>query len=376
MTIRVAIDSGPLETGHKVRGVGSYTSELLKSLKEIKDESITIEAVDFGKTDLSKYDLLHYTYFHPYFPTLPKRRYKNGQKVVVTIHDLIQLIFPRQYEAGVRGTINFWKQKRALKNVDAVIVPSNTSKKDVIRFLPIDGDKIHVIYEGVKKVYLKEISSGKLNEVKDKYKLPSKFVLYVGDINYNKNIPNLIDACKIAKIPLVISGKQAKEIEMTGLLGLVEMSGPRDWYRFLFDIPHPEVAHYSEIIERYNSVKNILRLGFAPDEDLAGIYRLSSVYCQPSIYEGFGLPVLEAMASGTPVVVSKTNALTEIADNAALVSDPYNPKDIAEKITLLHKDGVIRKQILEKSKIRVKEFSWEKTGKETIEIYKKVTAIS
>jgi len=254
------------------------------------------------------------------------------------------------------------------KNIDAVITISETSKKDIVRFLGISAEKIHVVYLAPRKIF-KKLRNEELRKVGKKYKLPKRFVLYVGDVNYNKNIPRLIKACKMVKVPLVIVGKHALEVEELGL-NLKHLKGPRDWFRYIFNIPHPELAHFKGLVKEFKGNTNIIRTGFTTEEELVEIFNLASVYVQPSFYEGFGLPVLEAMASGTPVVIAKTNALVEIANDAALIADPKDPKDLAEKIEMVLKKDELRKDLIRKGFLRVKEFSWEKTAEEMIEVYK------
>lgn len=375
--MRVAIDSGPLSGGHSVRGIGTMVGEqiryLRKESKKEKGRMLEIDAFDFGsesgrlKIEKGGFDIVHYPYFFPYALTLPQRKF--GKKMIVTIQDLIHLIYPNKYPPGLRGRINFLKQKIRLKNVDAVITVSETSKKDIVRFLGIPAEKIHVTYLAPKKVFRRlEIGDRRLIEVRRKYNLPDKFVLYVGDVNYNKNIPNLITACRIAKIPLVICGKHALEIKGGG--ELKALGGPRDWIRFVFNIPHPELAHFEKLSAKLH--KGVIRTGFVTDEELLAIYNLASVYVQASFYEGFGLPVLEAMACGVPVVVARTNALTEIADGAALVASPDSPREIADCILKILKDEKIKRHFVARGFGRVKDFSWEETAKKTIDFYLKV----
>jgi len=382
--MRVAIDSGPLTSGHKVRGVGAYTKELISVLEQESGRKrkrkvtklqsyrdIEISPVDFQKTDLSKYDILHYTYFHPFQKTLSDK-FNPDQKTVVTIHDVIQLIYPKIFQSGFKGKVTFWKQKRRLKKVEAIIVPSETSKKDVVRFLDVDPEKVYVVYEGVKSVYKKITSKNELQKVKKKYSLPDKFVLYVGDVNYNKNIPTLIKACLKTKTHLVICGKQAIDVADAGI-NLMSLEGPRDYIRFLFDMPHPELKHYSELYDEFtNNEKYVHRLGFVPDKDLVAVFNLASVYVQPSFYEGFGLPVLEAFACQVPVIVSKTNCLVEVAGNAAPNFDPRSADDLASLITKVIKNRNDSRELVEVGSKRLKDFSWEKAGLETIRIYEMV----
>jgi len=330
--MRVGIHLGGIVGGHETRGIGVNTSELLKTIKEIKNKKIQISEFKPGE----KYDLVHFTVFKPFSFSLPFR--KPAKKVVLTIHDLIPLIYPKHYPGGIKGNFIFLIQKLLIKkNVDAIITISETSKKDICRFLGVNPEKIHVIYLAPKKVFKKVENNNLKQEVKKKYNLPDKFALYVGDVNYNKNIPNLIKAVKLAKTPLVICGKQAKGIEKENL-------------------NHPELRHLKDI-----NWSGVLRLGFVPDEDMAVIYNLATVYCQPSYYEGFGLPVLEALACGCPVVASKTQALVEIAEGVATFVDPKDPQDIADGLNSFIKGSKLPR-----------EYSWEKTAKETLDLYAKI----
>jgi len=371
--MKIAIDSGPLKSGHAVRGIGFMVKELIAALENLTDKEFRLDAFDFQsepgrkKLESKKYDIVHYTYFFPYSTTLPDKKY--AKKVIVTIQDLIQLIYPQNYKAGVKGKLNFIKQKFRLKMVDAVITISETSKKDIVRFLGIPPEKVYVVYLAPRGIFKKiRVSKKKVEEIREKYKLPKTFVLYVGDVNYNKNIPGLVRACKASKIPLVITGKHALEIEELGL-DLKHLKGPRDWFRFIFNIPHPELAHFSDLIDEFRKNPNIVRTGFVPDEDLVLLYNLASVYVQPSFYEGFGLPIIEAFRSQTPVIIAKTNALVEIAGGAALIADPENFKDLAEKINYIVKNPKVAEKFVKKGLKRVKDFSWEKTAKDIKKVY-------
>ncbi|OGM21355.1 hypothetical protein A2714_02565 [Candidatus Woesebacteria bacterium RIFCSPHIGHO2_01_FULL_38_9] len=372
--LSIAIDSGPLSGGHSVRGIGVMVKEQIQAIKRLSDQAIKLETFDFAANHQSlitnHYDIVHYPYFFPYALTLPSRKY--GEKMVVTIQDLIQLIYPNNYPPGIRGKLNFYKQRIRLKNVDAVITISETSKKDIVRFLGIPAEKIHVIYLAPTSFYKVINDKEKLKDVRRKYNLPSKFVFYLGDVNYNKNIPTLIKACEIAGLPLAIGGKHATEVG-SGEISLKAVKGPRDWIRFILGKPHPETAHFRELEKLFSNNKNIIRTGYIPDEDIAAVFNCATVCCQPSFYEGFGLSVVNSFACGVPVVIAKTQALVEIADGAALVADPNDGTDFADKISSLINNPALRGQTIKKGFERVKFFSWEKTAREMIDLYKKVT---
>lgn len=346
--MRVGIDLEGLKGGHKIRGIGVHTSKVFSALKDLKEKEVKIEGYDPKK----RYDLVHYTAFKPFEISLPFK--KPAPKVVLTIHDLIPLIYPKHYPSGLRGGIRFLINKFLIKkNVDAIITISETSKKDICRFLGVAPEKVHVVYLAPRSVFKKL-------EIAKHSGLPKRFVLYVGDVNYNKNIPNLVKACEIAKIPLVICGKQALDIEDCGI-DLATLRGPKDYVRYLFGKPHPELAHYETLLAEFKKAK-VIRLGYVPDADLVKIYNLAYACAQPSFYEGFGLPVLEAIACGCPVVAAKIQALVEIAQGAAVFVDPQSPEAIA---------AGIQNPRCQPVKLP-RDYSWEKVARETLDVYAKI----
>ena len=238
--IKVAIDSGPTKSGDAVRGIGVHTITLVKYLRKLKD--LDIDVVDFSKEDLGKYDIAHYQKFNPYFFSTP---FSKKTKTVLTIHDLIYLIYPKHYPAGIKGSLRLLIQKLLIKNVDAVITITETSKKDIVRFLGIPQEKIHVVYLAPKEIFKSLTDQKLLTRTKSKYNLPDRFVLYVGDVNYNKNVLGLCKACKLAKIPLVIAGKQAASND--------------------FDRSHPENKPFVKFLREYGEDPDVMRIGFVPD---------------------------------------------------------------------------------------------------------------
>lgn len=335
--MKVLIDSGPLTTGDSIRGIGVYTKELINAINKRKTRRFDLISGDANTEKLSKYGLIHFTKFKPFAVSLPFSKPTNT-KFVLTIYDLIPLIYPRHYPSGVKGWVR-WQINKFLikKNVDAIITISVTSKKDICRFIGIAPDRVVVTYLAPRELFHKIKNSSVLYGAKLKYKLPKKFALYVGDVNYNKNIPNLLKACKIAGIPLVIAGKQALEIEK-------------------MDIHHAELKHLLGL-----DWSNTTRLGYVSDEDLVKIYNSASVYIQPSFYEGFGLPLLEAYTCGTPIAVSKNQCHVEILGKEFDYFDPNDPGDIAKAIINPNKD-----------KKPIREYSWEETSKETLKIYEEI----
>ncbi|QQS38634.1 glycosyltransferase family 4 protein [Candidatus Woesebacteria bacterium] len=365
--MKVAIDIGPLKSQDKVRGVGFYTKYLLESLEKIAGEfSLDITGLDTQTLikNAHKFDIIHFPFFKLYESKLPQV----DAKIVVTIHDVIPLLHPNQYPSGVRGKVKLQDQKRQLRRVYAVVTDTEASKKDIVRFLGIPSEKIFVTHLAPASHFNQLKNDTWQENIVKKYLLPKRFVLYVGDVNYNKNIGTLIQACNKIKTDLIIVGKQALYIE-NYTSEISQLHGPRDWARFLFGKPHPEVKHYKQILDLLKDNPRVKRLGFVSDEDLVKIYNLATVYCQPSFSEGFGFPVLEAMACGVPVVASKTQALVEIAEKAAIFVDPDSVDGFAQSFSLLYKNEKKRKTCISKGLLHVKKYNWTITAKETIKAY-------
>ena len=357
--------------GHAVRGIDVYNKNLLPELQKLgKKRGFSIESITHHLPAQTGDAIIHWPYFDFFFDTLKPA---SGVKNVVTVYDCIPLIYSKHYPAGFRGMINFRQQKNALKKADAVITISETSKKDIVRFLDVPAEKIHVVYAGPGNPTSHKVLRGKQDGIKKKYDLPEKFILYVGDVNYNKNIVNLVKAIKIAKIPLVIVGRHATMLE-DSVNYEVHLEGPRDMVRWFMGKLHPEISHYKKLLNEIGSTKLIRRLGFVEADELSAIYSLASAYCQPSFYEGFGMGVLEAFTAGVPVVDARTQALVEIAGDAARYVNPRDYKDIAKGLIKVISDDKLRKELVLKGKKRLKFFSWIKTAKLILDAYREVAS--
>jgi len=354
--IKVAIDISPVKTRHKVRGVGMYTQRLVEALQRIgesENQRIRIDAFDFSHQPLAishqRFDLVHYPYFDLFLLTLPL---KKMAKTVVTIHDVTPLVFPEHYPPGIKGKIKFLIQKFSLQNTAAVITDSHNSKKDIKMYLGYPEEKISVVYLAPGEKFKKMPTGSWQLATQRKYSFPDQFALYVGDVNWNKNILGLVKACKKIKVPLVIVGKQAVQED--------------------FDRQHIENQSLVQLIERYGKDSEVKKLGFVSEEDLVKIYNLATAYCQPSFYEGFGLPVLEAMACGCPVVAAKTSSLPEICGEAAILIDPKDYNDIARGLKKVISDKMTRDKLRKNGFVQAKKFSWRKTALETLKVYERV----
>lgn len=348
--MRIAIDISPLSSGHKVRGVGFYLENLKSSLIKYFPENKFIFFTE-EKEIPKDVDLVHYPYFEPFFITLP---FVKKHKTVVTVHDVTPLVFPKHFPSGIRGNLAWQIQKLNLKKSDAIITDSESSSRDVHKYTGISVTKIQTVYLAAGEEF-KVIKSSSHQVIKRKYNLPEKFVLYVGDVTWNKNLPRLITAMKQVNIPLVMVGKSLvqKDFDKTNT-----------WNKDLI-----------EVQRLTDGDKRFIKLGFIPTEDLVAIYNLATVFVFPSLYEGFGLPVLEAMQSGTPVITTKEGSLPEVAGDAAYYIDAYSSDAIVEGLKKVLESEKLQRELSERGLQQAKLFSWEKTAKETLKVYKKVLSI-
>ncbi len=346
--MQVQIDVSQMHVLNAERGVGMYTGLLAEYLKKYakRDEISLVQ-----KLDHQPVDIVHYPYFDLYFHTLPSKR---RAKTVVTIHDVIPLIYPKQYKPGIRGSLAFWRQLSSLKSVDAVITDSECSKLDIAKHLGYPANKIHVVYLAGNPE-LKRESGAVVQKLRAAYHLPEKYVLYIGDINYNKNLPAFIEACSSlpADVSVVMVGHALNNIK----------------------IPEGKALHAA--LEKFHMKDRVVLLTNVPKNpasDLGGILSGAIAYVQPSLYEGFGLSVLDAMQCGTPVVTSRTSSLREVAGDAAMYFHPKNVQDIAEALNkTLSMSSADKTSLLQKAKHNLTRFSWDKTARETYAVYRAVT---
>lgn len=342
--INVALINPPLQ-GHQYRGTGMYTSSLYLALKDIA--GIKVSLVEFG-SDLSRYDIVHYPYFDPFFLTFP---IISKKPTVVTIHDLIPFKFPKYFPVGMKGRVVWNLQKLFLRKAQAVITDSYTSKKDIIRFTGLAAEKVIPIYLGVDDEFKIIEDKYKLSQFKAKLKLPENFILYIGDVNYNKNISHLIQAFslireKLTDLFLVMVGK-----------GFITLS--------------PQLREIDKITQSLKLKDYIKLYDHLSKDDLVKLYNLAKVYVQPSLYEGFGLPVLEAMSCGIPVVSSKGGSLSEITNDSVIEIDPLDHKDISQKIISIIDNQNLRKEFISRGLKWKSRFTWKKTAEQTAEVYRK-----
>ena len=346
--MKIALNISPLESGHKVRGTGFYVKHLKDAFLKYFPENEYTFFSDFKNPPLHQ-DVIHYPYFDPFFLTLP---FINSSPIIITVHDLTPLVFPKYFPSGLKGKVKWQVQKMILKRSSAVITDSMSSKKDIHQIAGVDPDKISVIYLAAgEEFYSAPKNESSYINIRSKYNLPEEYALYVGDVTWNKNLPRLISAAIKTKIPLVMVGKALVD---------ENISSKDPWSKDLITVR-----------KLMNSQKTIIPLGFVPSEDLAELYRHASMMVLPSVYEGFGLGVLEAMQSGCPVVTTKEGSLYEVGGDAAFYIDPYDTDSISNGLRKVFNDKNLQKDLSVKGVSQAKKFSWRKTAQDTISVYRK-----
>jgi len=349
---KIAIDVSPLNDGNSQRGVGFYTRNLVSALQaEIKInpdyKHYQIDLItDISSLKSEIYNLIHYPYFDPFKLTLPE----TDTPYIVTCHDLIPREFKAHFPVGLKGELKWLIQKHRLQKAAYIICPSHSARFQIIDQLNYPHDHILTTYEAATPNFKKITDQKKLTLIKNKYHLPNKFVLFVGDINWNKNIPTLVKVCLKNKYPLVIAGSAA-----------IKKVPVHPWTQDILWLQSKALEH--------QSTKALNLLGFVPDEDLPALYNLATLYCQPSFSEGFGLPLIEAMQSGTPICCSNASCLPEIVGDCAQFFDPYSQADLEKSLVGLWTNSALQKELSQAGLLRAKMFSWTKTAQESLAIY-------
>ena len=273
-----------------------------------------------------------------------------GAKSVTTIHDLTTLILPEYHLPHIQK-MQAEKFRFAQEQADAIIAVSENTKRDIIRLLNIEPERIHVVHEGIEPG-LRPLPIEAITPTLAAYGLePESYILHVGTIEPRKNLVRLIEAYY----------EVSKALSQPPKLVLV---GRKGWF-------YEEV--YAKVIA-LDLTKSVLFLDTVTDEELPAFYNGALLMVYPTLYEGFGLPALEAMACGTAVVAANTSSLPEVVGDAGLLIDPTNISAIANAITRILKEPATRHDLSQKSLLRAKKFTWEHVARETLAVYEKISS--
>jgi len=274
--------------------------------------------------------------------------FKRGKcRFVLTVHDLITKLFPEMFTLKHRMIENTLRPL-ILRNADRIIAVSRSTRDDLLRFYPQYADKTRVIYQGVDTRFFPR-DREEIKKIQKKYRIDFPYILSLGTLEPRKNIPRLVEGFAKAKMEGGIEHK-------------LVVTGRKGW-------------KYKEMLSQLQEgpfSEEIVFTGFVEDEDLPCLYAGAEIFLYLSLYEGFGLPVLEAMACETPVITSNLSSLPEVAGDAALLIDSSSAEEIAASLLRLLSDEELRKDLQKKGRERAKFFSWEKTAEEILELYEEI----
>ena len=282
--------------------------------------------------------------FHGLSNELPLNIHQSEVKSIVTIHDLIFLRYP-QYYHSIDRKIYTYKFRKACENADKIIAISECTKRDIIEFFRIPADKIEVVYQGCDPSFIHPVAEEKKREVRAKYQLPDHYILNVGSIEERKNALSAVQALMMLpeQIHLVIVGRQTEYTD--------------------------KVEHFikeNKLEERVHIISNV------PFDDLPAFYQLAEIFVYPSRFEGFGIPIIEALYSGIPVVAATGSCLEEAGGPDSIYVHPDDIKGMADALKQIYTDPERKKNMIEKGHSFAKRFSEEKQAEEILNIYKKL----
>ena len=288
----------------------------------------------FLKGDLTSQDLdIYHGLSHEIPPFIDHSRVKT----VVTIHDLLFMRYPENFP-WIDRQVYKWKYSSSCKRADLVVAICEQTKRDIVDFLNIPEKKIKVLYQSCNPIFYEKLSEQAKSKSSLKYSLPDEFILYVGALEANKNVLNLIKAYKLAStnISLVIVGRG-------------------DEYKKLMEKEISDLEIQGKVIF----------LDFVPLDDLPGIYQNAKLFVFPSFFEGFGLPIVEALFSGTPVITTKGSCFPEAGGEHTIYVDPHEPNELCDAINRVLTNDSLREEMIQKGLEYVTKFS-QKATRETL----------
>lgn len=357
-------------------GIGIYTYELAKRMQEYSDIELEGNIFNFLSRNAIENDicdlnfkknictLFPYSVYRKIWSRIPiKYNYlfrrnadiyqffnfvippKISGKVITTIHDLTYILYPETMDESNRKRLEK-DMHHTVKRADYIITISESSKRDIAKYLKIDEKKIQVIYPGVDETYKKLLSNEEIATVKSKYNIDGKYLLYLGTLEPRKNIETIIRAYNCFKkvdkdnIKLVLAGKKG----------------------WLYD-------SIFSLVKEYGVQEDVVFTDYIDDFDKAPLYQGAEIFLFPSLYEGFGMPVIEAMASKTPVITSNSSSLPEAAGDAAIITDPLDYIKISESIELILNNDKLREKMINEGVKQANKFNWDLSAEKLKDIY-------
>lgn len=282
--------------------------------------------------------IAHFQYIAPLFLKTP---------FVLTVHDLSYLSHAQYFPYLMRKRLQ-WMVPLAVKKASHIVTVSESSKNDLIREYGLSEEKVSVVYNGVADIFF-PASEIEEQRVREKYDCTTPYFLVVGALQPRKNLRRVIQT-------------YAKLVKNNQIATRLVIAGPRSW-------KHQSV---DELVKKLGIESYVKITGYVPDEDLVALYSAAKFSIYASLFEGFGLPIVESMACGTPVITSNTSSMPEVAADAALLVDPQDDQSIADAILMLDRDMKLREQLKQRGLLNAKRFSWKNAAQRMYEIYKQV----
>lgn len=322
-----------------VKGAKAKFSIQVSNFPGLLKDWLTLSDLPLNRIFTQEIDIFH----APYFASIAKTGFA---KQIVTIHDLAFLKYPEH--AGTKLSNYYLKRtKLAINNSQKIIAVSRATEQDLVEMLGVDPKKIKVIYEASAAEFKPQKDQNKIRYVLAKYHLPPEYILSVCTLEPRKNLVRLVQA--YAQMPHQMQYK-------------LVLAGGNGWNN----------QSLLDVIADLNLKTKVIMPGYIDQEDLPTLYSAAKVFVYPSLYEGFGLPVLEALSCGTPVITSETSSLPEITGRAAILVNPYKEEQIAYALKNVAGSEKLQKSLSERGLKRAKQFSWEKSAVETIKVYQKL----
>lgn len=338
-------------------GFGFYVSNLVNYLQK-QNTPHTFELIEpQSSQDFSTPQRLIWDQFR--FPAIAKNKkvdlihqpcfsapFSFSGPVVITIHDIISLLFPENIPFASRMFYSKW-MPFSYSKATKIITISESTKNDIVRVLRIPEEKITVIPLAVDDKFRKPAKNNEVKEVAKKYNIKNDYILHIGTLEPRKNLGFLIDV-----FSEVIQSTTSRDLSLV-------ITGKKGWYyEDLFDK-----------VRKLNLEGKVIFTGYIDEADKPALYKGAKIFAFPSIYEGFGLPPLEAMASGIPVISSNTSSMGEVVGEAGILLSPKDQKEWVKAIRKVNETPQLRLEMVGKNKEQVRKFSWEKTAQKTIEVY-------
>ncbi|CAN5202113.1 glycosyltransferase family 1 protein [soil metagenome] len=373
--MKIGIDANEANVSNKV-GISEYVYQLLLEFNNLADSQVKF---DIYLKDNPRHDFpkssgdWEYKVFGPKKMwtqfALPARLFFKGNKPdvffspghyaprfapvpsVISIMDLAFFHFPEYFTKKDLAQLKSWTGY-SVKKAQAILTISAATKDDIIKLYGISEAKIHVIYPGIKQTVSLTPHIYPMQELQSKYGINKEYILFAGTLQPRKNIVRLIEA-----FSQLLQKNKYKDSQLQ-----LVIVGKKGWqYESILDAP-----------KKYNVEDRVKFLNFIPDEELTLLYQNAICFAWPSLYEGFGLPILEAMKMNCPVITSNVSSMPEAGGDAALYVDPKDVNDITEKLDQVVSNPQLRKDMIEKGKKQIQKFSWKKTAEETLSVLEQI----